>query len=362
MPSIPCRIIASILTPALVAGCSSAARDGMLAPPAPIVLRAAKPVPHKSFLYVGNAFGSDSTLVVYPLHGSKPLRTIRRQWNVYAMAIDPWGDIYTTDGFPSGGNIIAYHSGGRSRLLEIGDDADGPLAFDSAGNLYVYDQLYIREFKARSILLLRKFGSDAYDTDALAFDGDGNLYAAQLATSSSGGGKGLVKVYPPGKDDPSRTITEGVNTPVAMLFDPSGDLYVANCPSCYDRKTHGSVAEYAPGSATPSRVLTADIYNPVALALGNNGQLFVANRRAHAGNEKPGWITVYPASGTKPLRRITNGIEGVHAIAVDAKGYLYAANSWYGKYGILVFTPDGSRLVRTITDGVHTPYAIAIGG
>lgn len=299
-------------------------------------------------------------MVVYPLHSSKPLRTIKRHWNVYAMAIDPWNDIYTTDGFPSGGNILAYHAGAHSRLLEIGDDADGPLAFDSAGNLYVYDQVYIHEYKARSILLLRSFGLEDHDVDALAFDSDGNLYAAQLATTASGEGKGMVKVYPPGKNDPSRTITKGVDTPVAMLFDPSGNLYIANCPSCYDRKTHGWVAEYAPGSETPSRVLKTDIYNPVALALGKSGQLFVANRPL-PDEQKRGWITVYPASGTKPLRRITHGIQGVRSMAVDDDGYLYATNSWYGKYAIRVYSPDGSRLVRSITDGVHTPFAIAIG-
>jgi sugar lactone lactonase YvrE len=343
---------------ALLAGCSGSQP--------PIGAPGAMPQGHiqraKSFLYVGNAFGGGSTFVVYLLRGSQPLREIRRDWNVYAIAIDPWGDVYTTDGMPSGGQIIAYTRGGRSTLLAINDDADSPLAFDGSGNLYVDDQVFIREYKARSTKLLRSFGLDAYNVDALAFDNAGNLYAAQLSRLESGGGKGLVKVYPPGKDQPSRKITKGINAPVAMIFDADGNLYVANCPGCYYGRSRGWVAEYPPGGSAPLRVLKSGIYNPTGLALGDNGQLFVANRPSRSGRDsKAGWIAVYRSSGSKPLRRITDGTEGVASMAVDAEGYLYAANSWKAKNAILVFTPDGSRLVRKITDGVHTPAAIAIG-
>ncbi len=326
-----------------------------------VTVRAEELKTANSFVYVGNAFGSGSTFVVYLLRGSRPLREIKRDWNVYAIAIDPWGDVYTTDGMPSGGQIIAYTRGGRSTLLAINDDADSPLAFDGSGNLYVDDQVFIREYKARSTKLLRSFGLDAYNVDALAFDNTGNLYAAQLSTSESGGGKGVVKVYPPGKDQPSRKITKGINAPVAMIFDADGNLYVANCPGCYYGKSRGWVAEYPPGGSAPLRVLKSGIYDPAALALGNNRQLFVANRPSlSGGGSKAGWIAVYRSSGSKPLRRITDGTEGVASMAVDAEGYLYAANSWNAKYAILIFTPDGSRLVRKITDGVHTPGAIAI--
>jgi sugar lactone lactonase YvrE len=349
----------------LSAGMAAALLAGCGGSPPPIGAPGAMPQGHiqraKSFLYVGNAFGSGSTFVVYLLRGSQPLRQIKRDWNVYAIAIDPWGDVYTTDGMPSGGQIIAYTRGGRSTLLAINDDADSPLAFDGSGNLYVDDQVFIREYKARSTKLLRSFGLDAYNVDALAFDNAGNLYAAQLSRLESGGGKGLVKVYPPGKDQPSRKITKGISAPVAMIFDADGNLYVANCPGCYYGKSRGWVAEYPPGGSAPLRVLKSGIYNPTALALGNNGQLFVANRPSRSGGDsEAGWIAVYRSSGGKPLRRITDGTEGVASMAVDADGYLYAANSWKAKNAILVFTPDGSRLVRKITDGVHTPAAIAI--
>ena len=53
--------------------------------------------------------------VVYLLGGSKPLRQIKRDWNVYAIAIDPWGDVYTTDGMPLEVRSSRTHAAGARR-------------------------------------------------------------------------------------------------------------------------------------------------------------------------------------------------------------------------------------------------------
>jgi sugar lactone lactonase YvrE len=309
----------------------------------------------KAYLYLGNSYGSGSTFVVYPLHGSKPSREITRSWGVYAMAIDPLGDVYTTDGNPDSGTITAYTPGGKNVLLTIYVDAAQALAFDGSGNLFAALPVGIAEFAARRTKRLRSFGGkDAVDGEALAFDRSGNLYLASVK------GRGSIAVYAPGGNDPFRRITDGIRTPVALSFDKSDDLFAANCPGCYAEKGSGSVSEYAPGGAKPQRVLKKGIETPDALAVGR-GLLFVANDPSlRPGVVKPGWISVYASSGTSPVRKITKGIKGVRSLTVDAKGYLYVESSWTNEHAILVFTPNGSRLVRKITDGVKSPSAVAV--
>jgi sugar lactone lactonase YvrE len=311
----------------------------------------------KAYLYLGNSYGSGSTFVVYPLHGSKPLREITRSWGVYAMAIDSWGDVYTTDGNPDSGTITAYTPGGENVLLTIYVDAAQALAFDGSGNLFAALPVGIVEFAARRTKRLRSFGGkDATDGEALAFDRSGNLYLASVKAHGS------IAVYAPGKNDPFRRITDGIRTPVALSFDKSGDLFAANCPGCYAEKGRGFVSEYAPGSSKPQRVLRKGIETPDALAVGRGGLLFVANDPSlRPGVVKPGWISVFASSGTSPVRKITKGIKGVRSLTVDAEGYLYVESSWTNEQAILVFTPDGSRLVRKITDGVKSPSAVAVG-
>ena len=109
----------------------------------------------KVYLYLGNSYGSGSTFVVYPLHGSKPLRQITRSWGVYAMADDLWGDVYTTDGNPDSGTITAYTPGGKNVLLRIYVDAAQALAFDGSGNLFAALPAGIAEFAARRTKRLR---------------------------------------------------------------------------------------------------------------------------------------------------------------------------------------------------------------
>ena len=55
---------------------------------------------------------------------------------------------------------------------------------------------------------------------ALAFDGSGNLYAANYGTNT-------VSKFAPGSTTPSATLT-GLDGPWALAFDGSGNLYVAN--------------------------------------------------------------------------------------------------------------------------------------
>jgi hypothetical protein len=272
------------------------------------------------------------------------------------MSLDPWNDVYTADGSPDQGQIIAYTPGGTSLLLTINASAVQSLAFDSSGNVYEANTIAVAEFAARSTKLVRTISRGTKGAIALAFDPAGNLYVGRVS--------GDIQIFAPGAQHPFRKITNGVTLPNELLFDSSGDLYVANCPACWSySQAGGSIAEYAPGSDTPFRTITEGIDTPDAIALSRNGLLFVAsNPSLKPGVTKPGWITVY-SSGTEPLRKLTVGVGGPVSLALDPTDYLYIAN-WpccVDKDSITVYAPGGSKLVRRITYGADTPSAVAVG-
>lgn len=311
----------------------------------------AQPAKTQEYLYVGNGGQSGSEFLVYRLDGTKPLREVTRAWGVYGMAIDPWGDVYTTDAMPSGGAITAYTPRGRSVLLTIYEDAANALAIDSSGNVYDAEPDDVVVFRPRSRKVLRVIGHPAIDGTAMAFDSKGNLYFAGVA------GHGAVEVYAPGASQPFRHIRKGVHSPEAVVFDAAGNLYVANCVGCYNSREPelaGSVTEYAPGAETPMRTIKTGIDSPVALAVGSNGLLFVENHPF----AKPGYITIYGPSSRKPLRTIDVPAEG---LTVSPNGDLYVGQVGKPCCSIQVYDPTGSKLLRTITDGVTDPEEIEIG-
>jgi DNA-binding beta-propeller fold protein YncE len=125
----------------------------------------------------------------------------------------------------------------------------------------------------------------------MAFDGFGNLYVADSSLNS-------IEVYAPGSNQPLRTITDGVQQPIALVFDPAGNLCV------------GGVAlnEYAPGKFYPKRTIA---YNTIS-----------------------------------------------RSFAFDDVGRFYAEDDGGA---ILVYSPVTYKLVNTISAGVNFALAIAFG-
>jgi hypothetical protein len=312
------------------------------------------------YLYLGLNTGTGPTLIVYPLDGSKPLRKIVDSWRVSDLAVDRWGDVYTSDDNPSGGEVTAYTSGGRALLFSMYAGGVSCMTFDARGDLYACQDEYIEEYAPRSSKRIR-LGRDALNVWAIALDRTGNVYAAQL-TGKSSESSGVVKVFHPRAQRPFRIIHRGISNPTALAFDSSGDLYVANCAACWSEEGTGSVAEYAPGSDTPLRVLKHGINSPTALGIGPGDELFVANNIEFVSKSyKPSaWISVYGPSGRSPKHRITGTFDNVGGMTLDAQGNLYAICSGKGKQEVAVFNQRYER-VRTITDGVKGAQAIAIG-
>jgi sugar lactone lactonase YvrE len=174
--------------------------------------------------------------------------------NVYVMANDDRspteaGTIFKLT--PSGERIVFGSVPGTTgdNLLQ----ASQGLAFDGAGNLYAADggAQTIFKFAPNGTCTVfaepRAFAPGAYPT-GLTFDSSGNLFVSTECFAPffcDPGSDTILKFTPDGMES---TFATGLTTPRGMAFDSSGNLFVAEANPIPD----GDILEFAPdGSELP---------------------------------------------------------------------------------------------------------------
>jgi hypothetical protein len=171
----------------------------------------------------------------------------------------------------------------------------------------------------------------------LAFDSKGTLYAVT--------GTFAISMYAPVTRKFVGTISDGLQTPLAIAVDRRDDLYAGN-------EIYNDVAVYFRGRKHPSRTIGEGINDPAALAFDSRDNLYVANL---AGDS----VTVYSPYG-KLLRTVRDGVFGPEAIALDAKDDLFVANTNYGAGAtVTIYKPHSNRLAKTLQTGKQ-PQALAV--
>jgi hypothetical protein len=275
---------------------------------------------------------------------------------VTGVAVDATGDVWVSN-FT---NVALYTSETKTLIRTIDRNLYRPLIPVVApdGTLDVMDKVGVAIFPDAQQTRMKRI--EAKDAFAIAVDPQSNLYVAP-------NGQNSILVYPPNSATLSRTILDGIATPVAMAFDSAGNLYVANEAGggrCGTEANAGTVTVYAPGASSPSYTITTaeGLCNPRALAFDPSGNLYVAN--SDDAKEFAGSVTVYSAGTATLLQTITDGIGTPESVAVDAAGKMYVANSAIKPSGgdVTVYAPGGGRLVQTISDGKRAaPLQVVIG-
>lgn len=239
--------------------------------------------------------------------------------------------------------VTVYNPGGSSPLHTVtrGLKDPGELAISSTNDVYVVNYWFVNIYKNG---FQKRFKRIDHRAGSIAIDASDNVYLSAA---------GVVDVYASGAIEPTRTITQGLDFPVAMSVDKSGNLYVANYGS--SKGYCGKVTIYDAATGVLKNTVTDGICSPYAFAFDAAGDLYVGNMgRPKSGKAS---VTIY-AAGTNALKQtITKGVVAPTALAVDPSGNLYVAN--YADRGtVSIYPPGTTSPSKTLTKNISYPGAL----
>ena len=345
---------------------------------------------------------------------------------VYGVAVDSAGNVYATDAddnlvvkiSPSGtltvvaGNNIAGFSGdggpATSASLSL---SSGRLAVDSAGNLYISDQLncLIRKVSTNGTIATIagtgncKFAGDGgpatsasfWDPSGLAIDSAGNLYIADASNNR------IRKITPSGltstvagngspgfSGDGGPATSASLNFPTGVAVDGAGNIYIADADNNLIRKvsTGGTIQTVAgngvagnSGAGDGGPATSAPLNAPHAIAVDSTGNLYItANVRVRKVTPD-GTINTFAGNGNIGVSgdggpATSAALNFPDGLAVDAIGDVFIAdtsNARVRKVGLdgTITTVAGTSLANFSGDGgsattasLSDPSGVAVDG
>jgi sugar lactone lactonase YvrE len=345
------------------------------------------------YLYVARSTYTPNAneILVYSPKSAKPVQTITDGLKggfagTDPMAFDASGNLYVAS--YSANTVTAYAPGKTSPSYQITKGMDTPyaLAVDSAGNLFVLNcpncayYNHKRADQGSVAVYARGATSPSYTITkgihnpiALAFDRSDNLYVASCPTKAAPHictanyyvqpAGGTVTVYPPGKESPAYTISNGIDAPRSLAIDSSGALYVGNIGDA-------TVAAYKHGTTTPWYDIYLGVFDgvlPTSMAFDRKGNLYVAMCSFGA----TGRVCIYPPGSATPIAYYqTPPNYNPRVLAFDHSGNLYVLDigidvirskpGHRNQVAIFVYAPETGTPFREISTGINYAMAMAI--
>ena len=251
-----------------------------------------------------------------------------------------------------GGSISEYTPAGVQQTFATAPFPRG-IAFDQSGNFFVasteskqFDHSRVYKFPPQghqSVL-----GNAALSfIEGVAVDTAGNVYAVALADKSPDLAGTIYKFAPDG----TRTIfgtTPGQT--FGLAFDGAGNLYAADAfdVTIYKFAPDGTRTVFVGPSAFTSTQA------PAGLAFDASGNLFVST----LGNRPNDAILMFTPTGMESS--FATGLNNPHGMAFDGEGNLFVAETIRDGGGdILEFTTGGARSV--FASGLNRPEYLTFG-
>jgi len=271
---------------------------------------------------IGSGTGYDYVTIKYDAHGNK--KWVRRyngpvngdDW-ANALAVDSQGNVYVTGASTGSGTgydyvTIKYDAHGNKKWVRryngpgSGDDGPNALAVDGQGNVYVtgaswggsgtlFDHATIKYDAHGARQWVRRYNGPANGDDwanALAVDGQGNVYVAGASTGSGTGFDCATIMYDP---HGNKTWVRRYNGPAngddcanALAVDGQGNVYVAGASTGSGTGFDYATLMYDPhGNKKWVRRYNGPVKDddcPKALAVDGQGNLYVTG--ASTGSDK----------------------------------------------------------------------------
>lgn len=250
------------------------------------------------------------------------------------------------------GSIIQYTPAGAPQTFATAPFPRG-IAFDNSGNFFVastnakvWDHGRVLKFPPSGHQSVLGNAARSF-LEGLATDTAGNVYAVALEDTSPDLAGIIYKFAPDG----TRTVfgtTPGQT--FGLAFDGAGNLYAADTLDV-------TIYKYAPdGTRTvfvgPSAFTSTQL--PAGLAFDSSGNLFVST----LGNRPDDAILVFTPTGMGST--FATGLNNPHGLAFDAAGNLFVAETIRDTGGdILEFTTGGQRIV--FAAGLNRPEYLTFG-
>jgi DNA-binding beta-propeller fold protein YncE len=250
------------------------------------------------------------------------------------------------------GSISEYTPTGVQQTFATAPFPRG-IAFDNSGNFFaatteakIWDHGRVLKFPPTGHQSVLGNAAQSF-LEGVAIDTAGNVYAVALADKSPDLAGTIYKFAPNG----TRTVfgrTPGQT--FGLAFDGAGNLYAADA---FDV----TIYKYAPdGTRTvfvgPSAFTSTQV--PAGLAFDASGNLFVTT----LGNRPNDAILVFTPTGMEST--FATDLNNPHGMAFDAAGNLFVAETIRDTGGdILEFTTGGQRIV--FASGLNRPEYLTFG-
>jgi DNA-binding beta-propeller fold protein YncE len=240
--------------------------------------------------------------------------------------------------------IEQFASDGTPTLFAHVDSSTYPsgIAVDGAGNVFVsnpsFGGSFITRFPPTGGTGTVFADSGLSDPAGLAFDREGNLYAANVwnNTITRTTTNGVTSVF--ASDPGDRSV---LDQPQGLAFDTNGNLFVSCDGSINDDNSNdNNFIEKFSTNGTPARFVTdpgdnSILWEPEGIAFDKNNNLFVAN-------DANGIIEKFAPDGA--ATDFYDGGAGAQGLAFDSAGNLYSIIMDANALGTILKFPAGTNI------------------
>jgi sugar lactone lactonase YvrE len=312
-----------------------------------------------SNLFVG---ASDATGTIFKLAPDGSRTTFAAQTgNPASLAFDPAGDLFVYD--LNTGSILKFTPNGEKRVFAEGKKPPGQmfansmaLACDHAGNLFAVESGSDTIFKFAPDGRRTPFATKAKATE-LAFDSVDNLYAANFSSST------ILKFAPNGT---RKVLKTGLAAPESMAFDPTGNLFVYDGPdTIYKFAPDGTKVVFA---QDPPEPLAAKSQSPAEVEPGADSSAglpatyaknYLIAQSTISSNKK--FAVIYPTRDHEDFPEGKNYVVSLEPFAIAGSlGLSHPYFQHQSNAAISAQWSDDSVVALVTVDGKWAPSAIVL--